>query len=90
MRVSEFQIAVPHGKDPVPADPQLSGALSPGLVAPPHGVWSAAGVVGLEFADEKEELVGREPFRVNMVGTSLSHDVRRMGLATGAAGGWPW
>jgi hypothetical protein len=49
-----------------------------------------AGVVGLEFTGESELEAVKEALLGSVAGTSLSHDVRLAGFATGAAGVWLW
>lgn len=78
-RDSEFQIPVPHGNELLPAWPQLTEPLSPGLVFVAQFDWSVPGLAG-----DKGPTVGSEAFFRRLVGTSLSQDVRRPGLGAGA------
>lgn len=81
---------VPHEKEPLPEEPQLIEPVRPGLVALPQAPWSAAGVVGLELAGEKELFAVKDALRGNELGISFNQEVRRVGLGAGACCDWFW
>lgn len=83
LRDSVFQIPVPQGKL-LPPWPQDIEPLRLGLVVVAHGLWSAAGVEGLEPVEARGPPVVSEAFLGRVCGTSFSHDVRRAGLGAGA------